>query len=53
VPKADPIALADALAKEIRMGSKEIFKAYRFDALNRYDVNRTHLEIENLYARLT
>lgn len=52
VPKADAVALAQALAKEIRMGSKVPFEAYRSDAISRYDVNRTYSEMENVYNRM-
>lgn len=52
VPKADSAGLAQALVKEIRMCSKESFKAYCTEALSRFDVNRTRLEIENIYNRM-
>ena len=52
VPKADSAGLAQALVNEIRICSKESFEEYRTEAVTRFDVNRTYLEIENLYNHM-
>lgn len=53
VPKANAVALANALEREMRTDSKGLFLSFREKASEMFDVRRTSQSILNLYERMT